>query len=161
MEAGDSPCGGLLNPLPGYLEETKRLYGVLEIRLANRDWLAGPGRGKVSIADLNVIPWVRIHKYAGVESIDEFPNVKVGCLLRVQSSFLNLSSGVVGTHLGKTRCSGWNCGPASFVVTRVVLSKYCCTKKDLNFLFCYKNVNVQSIMHYGRLLNTIQIRLCT
>ncbi|KAJ7129756.1 glutathione S-transferase [Mycena epipterygia] len=59
-----------------YIEETKRLYGVLEIRLANRDWLAGPGRGKISIADLNVIPWVRIHKFAGVESIDEFPNVK-------------------------------------------------------------------------------------
>ncbi|KAJ7700019.1 glutathione S-transferase [Mycena rosella] len=59
-----------------YIDETKRLYGVLEIRLANRDWLVGPGRGKISIADLNVIPWVRIHTYAGIDSIDEFPNVK-------------------------------------------------------------------------------------
>ncbi|KAJ7498987.1 glutathione S-transferase [Mycena latifolia] len=59
-----------------YIDETKRLYGVLEIRLTDRDWLVGPGRGKLSIADLNVIPWVRIHKYAGVDSIDEFPNVK-------------------------------------------------------------------------------------
>ncbi|KAJ6599131.1 glutathione S-transferase-like protein [Mycena vulgaris] len=59
-----------------YIDETKRLYGVLEIRLAKRNWLAGPGRGKLSIADLNVIPWVRIHKYAGIDPIDEFPNVK-------------------------------------------------------------------------------------
>lgn len=59
-----------------YLDETKRLYGVLEIRLADRDWLVGSGRGKVSIADLNVFPWVRIHKFAGLESLDEFPRVK-------------------------------------------------------------------------------------
>ncbi|KAJ6509882.1 glutathione S-transferase [Mycena vitilis] len=60
-----------------YVDETKRLYGVLEIRLsADRDWLVGAGRGKLSIADFNVFAWVRIHKYAGIESIDEFPNVK-------------------------------------------------------------------------------------
>jgi len=59
-----------------YIDETKRLYGVLEIRLANRDWLAGPGKGTYSIADMNAIPWVRIHQYAGIETIDEFPNVK-------------------------------------------------------------------------------------
>ncbi|KAJ7507731.1 glutathione S-transferase [Mycena galericulata] len=59
-----------------YVDETKRLYGVLEIRLTHRDWLAGPGRGKLSIADFNVFPWVRVWKYAGLDSIDEFPNVK-------------------------------------------------------------------------------------
>ena len=69
---------GLTTTPTGYLEETKRLYGVLEIRLQDRDWLAGPGRGKYSLADLNVIPWVRIHSYAGIESLDEWPNVKVG-----------------------------------------------------------------------------------
>lgn len=61
----------------GYLDETKRLYGVLEIRLRDRDWLAGPGRGKYSIADINVFPWIRIHGFTGIESIDEFPNLKV------------------------------------------------------------------------------------
>ncbi|KAI0722966.1 glutathione S-transferase C-terminal-like protein [Earliella scabrosa] len=59
-----------------YLEETKRLYSVLEIRLQDRDWLAGPGRGVYSLADLNVIPWVRIHGFAGIESLDPWPRVK-------------------------------------------------------------------------------------
>ncbi|KAJ7179187.1 glutathione S-transferase-like protein [Mycena filopes] len=59
-----------------YVDETKRLYGVLEIRLAHRDWLAGPGRGKLSVADFNVFPWVRRHQFAAVETLDEFPNLK-------------------------------------------------------------------------------------
>jgi glutathione S-transferase len=59
-----------------YLDETKRLYGVLEIRLTDRDYLAGPGRGTYSIADINVLPWIRIHAKSGIESIDEFPNLK-------------------------------------------------------------------------------------
>ncbi|KAJ7667954.1 glutathione S-transferase [Mycena polygramma] len=60
-----------------YVDETKGLYGVLDIRLsADRDWLGGAGRGKLSIADFNVFAWVRIHKYAGTESIDKFPTVK-------------------------------------------------------------------------------------
>ena len=61
----------------GYFEETKRLYGVIEIRLQDRDWLAGPGRGRYSIADLNVIPWIRFHKIAGIETLDEWPRLKV------------------------------------------------------------------------------------
>ena len=63
--------------ITGYTEETKRLYGVLNIRLTDRDYLAGPGRGKYSIADINVLPWVRIHAYSGIETLDEWPHVKV------------------------------------------------------------------------------------
>jgi len=59
-----------------YVDETKRLYGVLEIRLKDRDWLAGPGKGKYTIADVKAIPWVRIHAYAGIETLDQWPNVK-------------------------------------------------------------------------------------
>ena len=63
---------------PGYIDETKRLYGVLDIRLSqDRDWLAGPGRGTYSIADINVFPWVRIHALAKVDNLDEWPNLKV------------------------------------------------------------------------------------
>jgi len=59
-----------------YLDETRRLYGVLEIRLENRDYLAGPGRGVYSIADINVFPWIRRHAIAGIESLDEWPKLK-------------------------------------------------------------------------------------
>ncbi|OAX44279.1 glutathione S-transferase [Rhizopogon vinicolor AM-OR11-026] len=59
-----------------YTEETKRLYGVMEIRLRDREYLAGPGRGTYSAADINVFPWVRGHPYAGIESLDEWPNFK-------------------------------------------------------------------------------------
>lgn len=59
-----------------YIEETKRLYGVLEIRLADRDYLVGPGRGKYTIADIKAFPWVKIHAFAGIQSLDEWPNVK-------------------------------------------------------------------------------------
>ncbi|KJA30135.1 hypothetical protein HYPSUDRAFT_32229 [Hypholoma sublateritium FD-334 SS-4] len=59
-----------------YLEETKRLYSVLEIRLKERDWLAGAGRGKYSLADIKTFPWVRVHKFAGIEELDEWPAVK-------------------------------------------------------------------------------------
>ncbi|KAF7776215.1 hypothetical protein Agabi119p4_4608 [Agaricus bisporus var. burnettii] len=59
-----------------YINETKRLYNVLEIRLKDRDYLAGPGRGKYSLADLKPYPWVRIHAKVITPTLDEFPNVK-------------------------------------------------------------------------------------
>jgi len=43
--------------LSGYTDETKRLYSVLEIRLKDRDYLAGSGRGKFSLADIKAFPW--------------------------------------------------------------------------------------------------------
>lgn len=43
--------------LLGYTDETARLYNVLNIRLEGREYLAGPGKGKLSIADINVLPW--------------------------------------------------------------------------------------------------------
>jgi len=59
-----------------YIDETKRLYGVLEIRLADRDWLVGPGRGKYTLADVKAAPWVKIHPFASIDTLDEWPNVK-------------------------------------------------------------------------------------
>ncbi|KAH9060499.1 glutathione S-transferase-like protein [Lactarius vividus] len=59
-----------------YVNETKRLYGVLEIRLSDRDYLAGPGRGKPSIADFNVFPWIAGHARTIAKTLDEWPNLK-------------------------------------------------------------------------------------
>ena len=55
-----------------YVNEGKRLYGVLERRLGEAEWLGGAEYG---IADMATFPWVRIHENQGID-IDEFPNVK-------------------------------------------------------------------------------------
>lgn len=49
-----------------YQREVRRLYEVLDTRLADREFLAGD----YSIADIATWPWVRIHKWAGVEIAD-------------------------------------------------------------------------------------------
>jgi len=40
-----------------YQDETKRLYSVLDTRLAGREYLVGTGVGRFTIADINVFPW--------------------------------------------------------------------------------------------------------
>lgn len=37
----------------GYVSEVKRLYGVLDTRLKDRDYLVGPGRGKYTLLDVS------------------------------------------------------------------------------------------------------------
>ncbi|GAA98696.1 uncharacterized protein L969DRAFT_91383 [Mixia osmundae IAM 14324] len=59
-----------------YVNETKRLYGVLEGRLKDRDYLVGPSKGQYSLADINSYTWVRFHAWAGIETLDAFPNLK-------------------------------------------------------------------------------------
>jgi hypothetical protein len=54
--------------------ETERLYGVLNTRLEDRDYVVGPGRGKYSIADISLVGWVNSSPNAGVD-IHQFPNV--------------------------------------------------------------------------------------
>ncbi|TFY78175.1 hypothetical protein EWM64_g5835 [Hericium alpestre] len=58
-----------------YLDETKRLYSVLDTRLKVRDWLAGPGKGKYSLADINVYPWIAAHTYINLD-LSEWPSLK-------------------------------------------------------------------------------------
>jgi GSH-dependent disulfide-bond oxidoreductase len=54
-----------------YTNETNRLYGVLNKRLAERDFIAGP----YSIADMASWPWVVGHAMFG-QSLEDFPNLK-------------------------------------------------------------------------------------
>jgi len=49
-----------------YQNETKRLYGVLDTRLREHEYLAGD----YSIADISTWPWVSIHAWAGIEIAD-------------------------------------------------------------------------------------------
>ena len=53
-----------------YTQEVNRLYGVMDKRLAGRDWLAGD----YSVADMASYPWVAIWKRIA-QSLDEFPNL--------------------------------------------------------------------------------------
>ena len=57
-----------------YTNEAKRLYGVLNQRLASRDYIAGIGRGEYSIADMAIFPWVGRFDWQKID-INEFPNV--------------------------------------------------------------------------------------
>ena len=54
-----------------YYTECRRLYGVLNSRLEEREYLAGD----VSIADFAALPWVFRHDWQEVDLAD-FPNVK-------------------------------------------------------------------------------------
>jgi GSH-dependent disulfide-bond oxidoreductase len=54
-----------------YTNEAKRLYGVLDRRLADYDYVAGD----YSIADMAIFPWMRYGDRRGV-NVDDFPNVK-------------------------------------------------------------------------------------
>ncbi|SOE09142.1 GST-like protein [Hoeflea halophila] len=54
-----------------YTNEVNRLYGVMNRRLADRDFLAGD----YSIADMAAIGWVRRYENQG-QNLDEFPRLK-------------------------------------------------------------------------------------
>ena len=54
-----------------YTKECNRLYGVMDRRLADREYLAGA----YSIADMASFPWVRPYKNQG-QDLEEFPNLK-------------------------------------------------------------------------------------
>lgn len=54
-----------------YVNETARLYGVLNKRLGDRDYIAG----SYSIADMACYPWIVPHERQG-QDLDNFPNLK-------------------------------------------------------------------------------------
>ena len=54
-----------------YLKEAHRLYGVLDRRLAGRDFVAGD----YSIADISIWPWISRFEWQTID-LDQYPNVK-------------------------------------------------------------------------------------
>jgi len=54
-----------------YVKETGRLYGVLNKRLADREYIAGA----YSIADMAAYPWIVPHQMHG-QNLDDFPHLK-------------------------------------------------------------------------------------
>ncbi len=54
-----------------YTNETNRLYGVLNKRLADREFVAGD----YSIADMACYPWIMPHERQG-QNLDDFPNLR-------------------------------------------------------------------------------------
>ena len=55
-----------------YTNETRRLYGVLDKRLQEADYLAG---ADYSIADIATFPWAARHEWHGI-ALEDFPAVK-------------------------------------------------------------------------------------
>ena len=66
-----------------FTNETLRVYGVLEIRLSGkytgepREYLAGAGKGKYSVADIGTWPWVKAWSFSGFtdEQMKPFPHL--------------------------------------------------------------------------------------
>jgi len=58
-----------------YERETARLFAVLDKRLAERDFVAGAGRGEYSIADIASYPWT-VNYTRLKQNIEDFPNLK-------------------------------------------------------------------------------------
>ena len=54
-----------------YVNETNRLYGVLDRQLHGRDFIAGD----YSIADMACYPWIVSHERQG-QNLDDFPDLK-------------------------------------------------------------------------------------
>ena len=53
-----------------YFNETKRLYGVLNKRLDEAEYLAG----EYSIADIATFPWIRLYERQGI-TLEDYPHV--------------------------------------------------------------------------------------
>ena len=54
-----------------YTDEVNRLYGVLDGRLAGREYICD----KYTIADIIIFPWIRRHEHQG-QDLNDFPNIK-------------------------------------------------------------------------------------
>ena len=67
-----------------FTNELLRVFGVLEIQLSGkysgtpREYLAGNGKGKYSVADIGTWPWINLWEFAGItqDQMSQFPHLK-------------------------------------------------------------------------------------
>ena len=82
-------------PRDRYVAESKRLLGVLNLRLENRAWIMG---NEYTIADIAVFPWVRnligFYEAGDLVGINDFPNVQ-----RVLAAFVVRPAVVKGLNI--------------------------------------------------------------
>ncbi|KAI9680736.1 MAG: hypothetical protein M1817_004176 [Caeruleum heppii] len=72
-----------LDAIERFKNETLRVFGVLEIQLSGkftgepREYLAGNGKGKYSVADIGTWPWIKTWEFSGLTQDDmkPFPHV--------------------------------------------------------------------------------------
>ena len=70
--AQDPKNGDLRYATKRFGDEVHRLYGVMNLGLYGKDWLAA---GEYTIADMICYPWMTNSQMRGID-LDEFPNVK-------------------------------------------------------------------------------------
>lgn len=78
-----------------YRKEVERLLGVMERRLADRDYLAG----EYSVADMATLPWAKAYKRLGIDPAG-FPNV-LAWIARLDERPAVRRGLEVGAELGK------------------------------------------------------------
>jgi GST-like protein len=82
-------------PRDRYVAESKRLLGVLNQRLANREWIMG---STYTIADIAIFPWVRnlvgFYEAADLVEIQNFPEVT-----RVLNTFVARPAVIKGLNI--------------------------------------------------------------
>jgi glutathione S-transferase/GST-like protein len=83
-----------------YTNEVGRLYGVLNKRLAARQYVAGD----YSIADMAIWPWILSHPGQG-QDLNKFPNLKAW-FERVQARPAVVKSGEIAATIRSTPASG-------------------------------------------------------
>ena len=72
-----------IDAIERFTNETLRVYGVIEIHLSGkytgspREYLAGEGKGKYSVADIGTWPWIKAWEFSGFkkEDMDKFPHL--------------------------------------------------------------------------------------
>ncbi len=84
-----------------FVNETSRLFKVLDVALAKRDWVAGSA---YSIADMAIYPWVLKHPVLQVD-LDDFPRV-AEWFARIEERPATVRAYEIGAAIDSVQASG-------------------------------------------------------